>query len=76
MFGELKQKIKILVISNKYKNTLDVLVNSLDIEHSIKLKSVCKVPCNIIIDLKDLLIKSKLDRNFLDSHCDINNMMK
>lgn len=63
-----------MAIFNKYKNSLEDVVNSLDIELLIIFRPNCKGPYNIIADLKDIpiepkldnQIEPKLDKDFLD----------
>ena len=60
-----QEKSKILSIPNKYKNTLEDLVNSLDVEHLTILRQI-DLPNNNIPTCKDNSSDSKIDNDFSD----------
>lgn len=55
-----------MIISNRYKDTLKNLVNSLNIEPPNMPKPVNKELCNIMPSFEDPLIEPKLDQNISD----------
>lgn len=50
-----------MAIFNRYKDTIEDLVDSLNIEPPILPRPVSKRLCNVIANLKDFLTKPKLD---------------
>lgn len=61
MFGKTKEKTEILVIANRYKDTLKDLIDSSNIESLIILRPVGKKLCNIMANLKDPSTESELN---------------
>lgn len=61
--GEAKRKTEIMAISNRYKDTLKNLIDSLNINPLNILKPVNKKSCNVMLGFKDPLIDPKLDKN-------------
>ncbi len=64
MRGE-QEKSEILSISNKYKDTLEDLINSSDVEHPAISKEI-DLPSNDIPDSKNNASDPKIDDNLLD----------
>lgn len=62
----MEEKTEILLISNRYKNTLKNFVDSLDIESLDMPRLVDKGLRNVILNFEDLLTEPKLDKKFLD----------
>lgn len=62
-FGGLETKTGILAILNKYKNILENLIISLNIESLMKPKPVGRRLRNIMVDLDNYSIEPKLNKN-------------
>lgn len=66
MIGKVKQKSEILVIFNKYKDTFEDFIDSIDIKLTNILKLVYKKLYNIMPDFENSSIEFKLDKNLLN----------
>lgn len=67
----MKEKIKIIVISNRYKNILKDVANSLDIKPLNMPRLVNNKPCNIMLGFKDSYVNISTDlssNNYIRLH--------